>query len=262
MENDESRIPKSESNPISARVGRDVRSQRNTAEADAILMRANFCANVLALARCAETSAIAFLAGVISPCRSRSSWSPVLDYGGGDGKFAVLCAESLSLQEIVTYDPAPRMTSLARSLCANFKQIRVAEAIQEIQSGRFDVVTFNAVWMCLTSREACLDTLSEIARLLRSNGRLVASVTHPCFRTCKFSNYFTDLNNSSSLIAATSNCCFQFQKRTQFFVCTHNETFSVIAMRISQSRFVHPGAPELSPSEAPTGFAEFVSAQS
>src|SRR2546423_8516543 len=119
----------------------------------------------------------------------------LLDYGGGDGKFAVLCAESLPLQEIVTYDPAPRMTSLARSLCANFKQIRVTDAIQEIESGIFDVVTFNAVWMCLASREACLKTLSEIARLLRSNGHLVASVTHPCFRTCKFSNYFTDFNN-------------------------------------------------------------------
>lgn len=119
----------------------------------------------------------------------------LLDYGGGDGKFAVLCAESSSLQEIVSYDPAPGMTSLARSLCADFKQIRVAEATREIQSGRFDVVTFNAVWMCLTSRDACLETLSEIARLLRSNGRLIASVTHPCFRTCKFSNYFTDFNN-------------------------------------------------------------------
>ena len=119
----------------------------------------------------------------------------LLDYGGGDGKFAVLCAETLSLQEIVSYDPAPRMTSLARSLCADFKQIRVAEATREIQSGRFDVVTFNTVWMCLTSRAACLDTLSEIARLLGSNGRLIASVTHPCFRTCKFSNYSTDFNN-------------------------------------------------------------------
>ena len=68
-------------------------------------------------------------------------------------------------------------------------------AIDEIQSGTFDVVTFNGVWMCLTSRKACLDTLSEIARLLRSDGRLVASVTHPCFRTCRFSNYFTDFNN-------------------------------------------------------------------
>src|SRR2546423_5082658 len=119
----------------------------------------------------------------------------LLDYGGGDGKFALLCAESLALQEIVTYDPAPRMTSLARSLCANFKQIRVTDMIQEIESGIFDVVTFNAVWMCLASREACLDALKKIARLLRSKGHLIASVTHPCFRTCKFSNYFTDFNN-------------------------------------------------------------------
>jgi len=119
----------------------------------------------------------------------------LLDYGGGDGKFAVLCAESLPVQEIVTYDPAPRMTSLARSLCVNFKQIRATGAIQEIEGGIFDVVTFNAVWMCLTSREACLDTLTKIARLLRSNGRLIASVTHPCFRMCEFSNYSTDFNN-------------------------------------------------------------------
>src|SRR5215471_14273328 len=78
----------------------------------------------------------------------------LLDYGGGDGKFAVLCAETLSLKEIVSYDPAPRMTALARSLCAGLKQIRVAEKTEEIQSGIFDVVTFNAVWMCLVSREA------------------------------------------------------------------------------------------------------------
>jgi SAM-dependent methyltransferase len=119
----------------------------------------------------------------------------LLDYGGGDGKFAVLCAESLPVQQIVTFDPASRMTSLAQFLCTDFKQIRVTEATQEIQSGTFDVVTFNAVWMCLTSRETCLETLSEIARLLRSNGSLIASVTHPCFRTCKFPNYFTDFNN-------------------------------------------------------------------
>jgi len=55
----------------------------------------------------------------------------LLDYGGGDGKFAVLCAESLPLQEVVTFDPAPRMTSLARSLCVDFKQIHVTDAIQD-----------------------------------------------------------------------------------------------------------------------------------
>ncbi|HEY5443383.1 MAG TPA: class I SAM-dependent methyltransferase [Pyrinomonadaceae bacterium] len=119
----------------------------------------------------------------------------LFDYGGGDGKFALFCAESLSQTEIVTYDPSPKMTSLARSLCADFKQIRVIEAIKEVQSGIFDVVTFNGVWMCLATRETCLDALSATARLLRPNGSLIASVTHPCFRTCKFPNYSTDFSD-------------------------------------------------------------------
>src|SRR5438132_8837684 len=84
-----------------------------------------------------------FVQGKLTTLQSKR----LLDYGGGDGKFAVLCEESLSLQEIVTYDPAPRMTALARSLCVDFKQIRVTKAIEEIHSGIFDVVTFNAVLM-------------------------------------------------------------------------------------------------------------------
>src|SRR5438552_15702012 len=78
----------------------------------------------------------------------------LLDYGGGDGKFAVLCAQSLPLQEIVTYDPAPRMTSPARSLWAVFKQVRLTESTEEIQSGIFDVLTINPVWLALTSSVA------------------------------------------------------------------------------------------------------------
>src|SRR5947208_14416351 len=71
----------------------------------------------------------------------------LLDYGGGDGKFADLCAESLPLQKIVTYDPAPQMTSFSPALCANFKQIRVIEPIQQIQYGTFDFVNFHQVKM-------------------------------------------------------------------------------------------------------------------
>src|SRR5258708_11395429 len=84
---------------------------------------------------------LAFIRGKLTALQPKR----LLDYGGRDGKFADLCAESLSLHEIVTYDPAPRMTALARSLCPDFKQIRVTEAIDEIQSGIFDVVTFNPV---------------------------------------------------------------------------------------------------------------------
>ena len=162
----------------------------------------------------------------------------LLDYGGGDGKFAVLCAESLPLQEIVTYDPAPRMTSLARLLCADFKQIRVTEAIEAIQSGIFDVVTFNGVWMCLTSREACLDVLSDIARLLRSNGRLVASVTHPCFRTCKFSNYSADFNNRDYFNDGTLfNVTIYDENRELHIVDTH-WSLTAMSSQLNESGFV------------------------
>jgi SAM-dependent methyltransferase len=162
----------------------------------------------------------------------------LLDYGGGGGKFAVLCADSSSLQEIVTYDPAPEMTSLARSLCADFKQIRVTEAIEEIQSGIFDVVTFNGVWMCLTSREACLETLSEIARLLRPDGRLIASVTHPCFRTCKFSNYFTDFDNRDYFNDGTLFNVTIYEGKHELHIVDAHWNLTAMSSQLSEAGFV------------------------
>ena len=181
-----------------------------------------------------ERSVLAFIREKLTTLQPKR----LLDYGGGDGKFAVLCAESLSLQEIVTYDPAPRMTSLARSLCGDFKQIRVAETIEEIQSGVFDVVTFNAVWMCLTSREACLDTLSEIARLLRPNGRLITSVTHPCFRTCKFSNYFTDFKNRDYFNDGTLFNVTIYDGNRELHIVDAHWSLTAMSSQLSESGFV------------------------
>jgi hypothetical protein len=114
----------------------------------------------------------------------------------------------------------------------------VVEATQEISAGTFDVVTLNTVWMCLTSRQACLNTLSEIARLLRSNGTLIASVTHPCFRTCNFSDYFTDFDNrdyfkDGSLFNVTIN---EGQRELQI-VDTH-WNLSAMSSQLSESGFV------------------------
>ena len=162
----------------------------------------------------------------------------LLDYGGGDGKFAILCAESFPVEEIVTYDAAPRMTSLARSLCANFKQIRVTDGIDEIEFGIFDVVTFNGVWMCLTSREACLDTLKKIARLLCSDGRLIASVTHPCFRACKFSGYSTDFDNRDYFNDGTLfNVTIRDGKRELHIIDTH-WSLTAMSSQLHESGFV------------------------
>jgi SAM-dependent methyltransferase len=181
-----------------------------------------------------ERAVLAFIRGKLTTLQPKR----LLDYGGGDGKFAVLCAESLPLEEIVTYDPAPRMTSLARLLCANFQQIRVTDAIEEIPSGIFDVVTFNGVWMCLTSRDACLDVLSGIARLLRSNGRLVASVTHPCFRTCKFLNYSTDFDNRDYFKDGTLfNVTIHNGNRELHIVDTH-WSLTAMSSQLHQSGFV------------------------
>src|ERR1700757_2933740 len=177
---------------------------------------------------------LAFVRGKLATLQPKR----LLDYGGGDGKFAVLCAESLPLQEIVTFDPAPRMTALARSLCANYKQIRVTGAIQDISAGIFDVVTFNAVWMCLTTRDACLDTLREINRLLRPSGHLIASVTHPCFRTYKFSGYSTDFDNRDYFNDGTLfNVTICDGKRELHIVDTH-WSLTAMSSQLNKSGFV------------------------
>jgi ubiquinone/menaquinone biosynthesis C-methylase UbiE len=181
-----------------------------------------------------ERPVLAFVRGKLTTLQPKR----LLDYGGGDGKFAAMCAESLPLQEIVTYDPAPRMTSLARSLCADFKQIRVIETTQEIPSEVFDVVTFNGVWMCLTTREACLDTLSEIARLLRSNGTLIASVTHPCFRECKFSNYSTDFNNRDYFSGGTLFNVTIYNEKPELHIVDTHWSLTAMSSQLNQSGFV------------------------
>src|SRR5262249_13847232 len=138
------------------------------------------------------------------------------------------------------------MTSLARSVCADLKQIHVTETTQEIPSGTFDAVTFNGVWMCLTSREACLDTLSEIARLLRSKGTLIASVTHPCFRKCKFSNYSTDFNSRDYLNDGTLfNVTIYDEKRELHIVDTH-WSLTAMSSQLNESGFVIEDLCELS----------------
>ena len=181
-----------------------------------------------------ERAVLAFVREKLATLQSKR----LLDYGGGDGKFAVLCAESLPLQEIVTYDPAPRMTSLARSLCADFEQIRVTNVIEETESGIFDVVTFNGVWMCLTSRQACVETLTKITRLLRSNGRLIASVTHPCFRSCKFTDYSTDFNDRDYFNDGTLfNVTIHNGKRELPIVDTH-WSLTAMSSQLHESGFV------------------------
>jgi len=117
----------------------------------------------------------------------------LLDYGGGDGTFATICADIPAL-EIVSFDHSPNMVALARKNCQGFPQIAVVDSTVGLGSGVFDAISLHAVWMCLPTARECAKVLADVRRLLAPGGIIYASVTHPCFRTERFSSYHTDFN--------------------------------------------------------------------
>jgi len=57
-----------------------------------------------------------------------------------------------------------------------------AADLKEFESDRFDVVT---CFMALMDIERYEDAISQVARVLKKNGRFVFSITHPCFECCE-----------------------------------------------------------------------------
>lgn len=118
----------------------------------------------------------------------------LVDYGGGDGLFAALCARTLRLRAIYSYDPAAEACKLAETALASWSFAQVVNDTKHLGASSFDAVTLNAVWMCLPDSKTCLRVLRDINRLLLLRGHLIASVTHPCFRSVAFSTFHADFN--------------------------------------------------------------------
>jgi len=125
----------------------------------------------------------------------------LLDFGCGDGLFSVSCAALIP--SIFNYDISPGMLSIARSNCAPLKNIQVIDTLESLASGSCDVVTLNAVWMCLSTNDDCLNVLGSVMRVLAPKGRFIASFTHPCFRDQQFSTYKTDFDQRNYLSNGT-----------------------------------------------------------
>lgn len=117
----------------------------------------------------------------------------ILDYGGGDGSFSIACAD-LPIKSIFSFDPSPKITKLAKKKCEKIEKIKVLQSTSSLPPASFDVISMNAVWMCLSTEDVCLSVFADIRKLLRSDGLLIISVTHPCFRNITFSSYCTNFD--------------------------------------------------------------------
>lgn len=114
----------------------------------------------------------------------------LLDYGGGDGTFLSLWKAG-RVKAATIFEPSVGLRSIARRNLSD-SSISVVGRIVGLKGNNYDAVVLNAVWMSFGSQGESIRTLGKISALLRANGTLLASVTHPCFRPHRFSTFQAD----------------------------------------------------------------------
>ena len=105
----------------------------------------------------------------------------LLDLACGEGYTTRMLAKKGAI--VIGVDFSKEMIKLARKSEKREKlgiefYVSNAAHLKNIESERFDVVT---CFMALMDIERYEDAISEVARVLKKNGRFVFSITHPCF---------------------------------------------------------------------------------
>jgi ubiquinone/menaquinone biosynthesis C-methylase UbiE len=105
----------------------------------------------------------------------------VLDLACGEGYNTRILARKGAL--VVGVDFSKRMIELARQMEAKERleigyYVSDAADLKEFSGDHFDMVT---CFMALMDIECYEDAISEVARVLKKNGRFIFSITHPCF---------------------------------------------------------------------------------
>lgn len=123
--------------------------------------------------------------------------SSVLDFGGGDASFLV--DHVAKTASVAHFDISPAMRQMARSNLADRENAVVFNKASEIPSDAFDCVVAIAVWMELPSKRVAVNVLRSINRAMKREAKLIAAVTHPCFREESYSSFKTNFSNASYL---------------------------------------------------------------
>lgn len=105
----------------------------------------------------------------------------ILDLSCGEGHNTRILAKMGAT--VVGVDFSEKMIELARQKEKEEKlgiryYVSDAASLKEFSSSHFDMVT---CFMALMDIERYEDAISEVARVLKKNGRFVFSITHPCF---------------------------------------------------------------------------------
>jgi ubiquinone/menaquinone biosynthesis C-methylase UbiE len=161
----------------------------------------------------------------------------LLDYGTGDGIFPELCSR-LPIDQIWAYDPAPRMVQITKTRCRDVSNVQVVTESDAIEQGSVDIVTLNAVWMCLSTEQDCLRVLRDIFRLLKPHGLLIASVTHPCFRNLAFSTYSTDFRQRDYLQDGTTYHVNLFDEHTTMGIKDTHWSIAAMSHQLKEAGFL------------------------
>lgn len=131
------------------------------------------------------------IARLVKEARPRN----LLDYGCGDGRILDLLDEEI---EIDVYDKSSEMLSIVERLRGD-RINQIYRAPDSIKSSSYDLVILSMVLVCIDSREEFSRVLTHIERVLKMDGIVIISTSHPCFRQFHFSNFYTSVSAENPL---------------------------------------------------------------
>jgi ubiquinone/menaquinone biosynthesis C-methylase UbiE len=112
----------------------------------------------------------------------------ILDYGCGDGTFAMLLDKK---KNIALYDISKKMLNIAKRNLDG-RMVTFYNNKHQIPKHSFDCVLLSLVLMTIGDRSTLKRVLKDAATAKRADGKLVVTITHPCFRQYFFSTFYTD----------------------------------------------------------------------
>jgi SAM-dependent methyltransferase len=111
----------------------------------------------------------------------------LLDYGCGDGRLLELLNRNI---EVSVFDRSAEMIRYIKAKRGNLIA-NIYDTPETIPSKHFDVALLSMVLMCIDDKTEYANVCRNISRAINPNGRVIISLSHPCFRQFRFSNFHT-----------------------------------------------------------------------